>query len=395
MDGPSRDLLASPALAEKQNIAIRRGDSRDQLPYVLDGPTTADDAPRLVEIHYLALERFVVPGKRQLLAESAHSEDQVIEQEGLAQIVTGAKLHGLDCSLDFAVGRHHDEAQVRSLLSGSPEQVQAVHARQHQIRKYQIETVLLDLVKPVLGAGSVDNPVTLVCQYLAQLHQRKQKHIDYLNDRKKRYLENMKMDKIRKLMYDLQEMDNRTTYRTIVENLNRYERQKHDSPPPKPSYRMTEAELLEWEEQMKEWRRSRVTLEHIIRVAQRGMKRVKQPREAFVSVVKRDYSIAFVPSNRKADRLLTQVMRDQREFSIHDLILSQAGITNGMVEELEHTIQALGKRVKVVETFNWRRFLARKTRRFRRAYLPLDSLKEEYRDEYQRLANAVAHALPD
>jgi hypothetical protein len=110
------------------------------------------------------------PLQGQLGADAGQGDGEV---EGLGEVVVGAQLKGLDHVGAVAAGGDHDDGQVDQRIdtAEAPEDIQAGHARHHDVQQHQVEAVpaekLDGLPAAAGGADGVAVPLQAASQALA------------------------------------------------------------------------------------------------------------------------------------------------------------------------------------------------------------------------------------
>ena len=126
VDGPGGHLLAGPAFPGDEHGRVRRAHLLDEDVDLLHRPALADHLLEAVAVLEVPLEQDVLlleaPGGQP----PADDDLQLLDVEGLDDIVQGPRLEGLDGLGDAAVGRDEDDRQVGQVLPGVAEDVHAV-----------------------------------------------------------------------------------------------------------------------------------------------------------------------------------------------------------------------------------------------------------------------------
>ena len=168
MDGARDHLLAGPALAQDQDVAVGRGDAVNQVAHLLHRRALADDAARLVPRAELFLERLMVALQGHVLQQPLDPQQDVVEKERLGQVVVRAELDRLDGRLDIAVGADHDEMHLRGGLAAFPQEVESAHVGEPQIADREVEIPLLELEQGLGGGAAAADRVALLGEDLAE-----------------------------------------------------------------------------------------------------------------------------------------------------------------------------------------------------------------------------------
>ena len=111
-------------------------------------------------------------GAKPLMLDRApdHNEE-LIDLERLLQVVKGAELHRLDCTLDRGVSCHHEDLWTLTLLDGRAElsdQVQTGHRRHEVIDNEHVEQLTAQESLGFSRARSLDDLVSLTTERRSQ-----------------------------------------------------------------------------------------------------------------------------------------------------------------------------------------------------------------------------------
>ena len=149
-------LLAGAALAGHQHgrVAARhhvdepghpphRGRLPDQRHLAL-APRQLD--PRLLQLH----------AQGPVLGDAMDLQQQLVDVEGLGQVVERTLLQGRDRVRHLRVGSHEDHVGARRLLTDAPEQREAVDLRQAHVADDDVEHLRERMIQP-LGAVAGDH----------------------------------------------------------------------------------------------------------------------------------------------------------------------------------------------------------------------------------------------
>jgi hypothetical protein len=174
VDGPGHELLARARLAHDQHRALRLRHQLDLPEQVLDRAALADDAvvvellvPLAAEVAVLGAEPLVVEG-------AACHHEQLVDLEGLLQVVEGPELHGLDRALDRGVGRHHHDLGALAVRGRGHEVADDLEPRalgHPVVHDQEVERPLREQPLGLAGAGRRHHLVALVAQGAAQVLQ--------------------------------------------------------------------------------------------------------------------------------------------------------------------------------------------------------------------------------
>src|SRR2546428_121787 len=144
VDRARDQLLARTRLPAEEHGDVARGVAPDRLVDILHARVPAVDRAELPHLLEPALElphllREPARGERPL-----GEEHELVEVEGLRQVVVGPTLHRLDRGVHRPVGRHHDHGGVGAQLAEPRQHGEAVHARHPHVEKDEVERLGLE-----------------------------------------------------------------------------------------------------------------------------------------------------------------------------------------------------------------------------------------------------------
>ena len=93
----------------------------------------------------------------------ADAGDELTRRERLNQVVVGTKLKANDAILDLALGRQHNDGDIRGVANGAANAL-AGNLGEHKVEHYQVELVLLELLDRRLAVANANNPVALALE---------------------------------------------------------------------------------------------------------------------------------------------------------------------------------------------------------------------------------------
>ncbi len=153
VDGLGHQLLARAALAEHEDVALRRRREPDELEDLLHRLALADDVVEGEALPELLLERAVLGREPPLLQPLADGEQHLLVLERLGDVVERPLAHGLDGALDRRVGGDDHHHQVGVVLADLPQHLQAVHAGEHEVEQDQVDLLALQHGERLLAGG--------------------------------------------------------------------------------------------------------------------------------------------------------------------------------------------------------------------------------------------------
>src|SRR5690606_19762978 len=154
VERPGDQLLASAGLAADQHVGPGGRDPPDQLEDLLHGLRAADHAIEGVDALELLSQPPVLAAELPPLERAADHDLDLVDLEGLDEVVVGADLHGLDRGVGGRVGGDHDDLRRRGQGAGVAQDLHAGHAGHGQIGDHDVEAVALVAEHPQgVGAG--------------------------------------------------------------------------------------------------------------------------------------------------------------------------------------------------------------------------------------------------
>ena len=95
--------------------------------------------------------------------QGADAGDELTRRERLNQVVVGTKLKADDAILDLALGRQHNDGDIRGVANGAANAL-AGNLGEHKVEHNQVELVLLELLDRRLAVADANNPVALALE---------------------------------------------------------------------------------------------------------------------------------------------------------------------------------------------------------------------------------------
>ena len=95
--------------------------------------------------------------------QGADAGDELTRRERLNQVVVGTKLKADDAILDLALGRQHNDGDIRGVANGAANAL-AGNLGEHKVEHNQVELVLLELLDRRLAVPDANNPVALALE---------------------------------------------------------------------------------------------------------------------------------------------------------------------------------------------------------------------------------------
>ena len=146
-------LLAGPALAADQDVRLAVGHLPDQLEDALHRRAVADDGAIALAVPQLAAQAPVLAREQLLLERLLDDDADLVDLEGLGDVVVGAFLHRADRRLGAREGGDHDDDRLGRDLVRRAQQIEPRAARHLDVRDHDVELVFLEM-----GARGVEIP---------------------------------------------------------------------------------------------------------------------------------------------------------------------------------------------------------------------------------------------
>jgi hypothetical protein len=128
VDGASDELFAGAALAEDEHVGSGAGDALDEVEDVVHLLAAAEDSLVAVARVERLAQLAVLLHERAAFERLVDDDLDLVELEGLGEIVVGADLHRFDGGVGRGVGGHHDDGRVGVQLDRAFEHDHAVGA---------------------------------------------------------------------------------------------------------------------------------------------------------------------------------------------------------------------------------------------------------------------------
>ena len=146
MNGPGDQFLARAALAVDQDRGVAFGHPADRLVDLLHGRRIAHQ-PALVLLPHLGSERVHFERKPPDLDGLAYQDVDLVEIEGLGDIVEGPAAHGFDRVLHGGLRGHDDDRHAAVLRLDLLERLEPAHARHADVHQRERDAAFLDPLK--------------------------------------------------------------------------------------------------------------------------------------------------------------------------------------------------------------------------------------------------------
>jgi hypothetical protein len=139
VDGAGDQLLAGAALAGDEHRRRRAGDAADQREDLAHRLAAGDDVGEAVGLLDLALEAGDLAAQAALAQRLAGDQQELLDLEGLGDVVVGAQLDGADRGLDGAERRDHHHVRRLGERHDVADEVEAVEVGHPQVGDDQVD----------------------------------------------------------------------------------------------------------------------------------------------------------------------------------------------------------------------------------------------------------------
>ena len=144
MDGLGEELLARAALPEQEHRRRARCDLPHGLEYGEDLGALADQVVEIVFVREAITQDLGLLEETLLLEDLLQDHLQLVDVDGLPQVVLGPHLHGPHRGLDRAVGGHEEHHRLGPDLLDLGQQLDAVHAGHAEVGEHDVGVGLLE-----------------------------------------------------------------------------------------------------------------------------------------------------------------------------------------------------------------------------------------------------------
>jgi hypothetical protein len=182
VDRAGDQLLAHAALARHQHIARRAGAPRNLLEQGPHHGALADHAVRGRRPEQRALLQAGAHGRVAEVERAPHPQVELVEADGLFEIVAGAATEGEDCGLKGGERGHQDDHGPRVQQLRLFQHVEAAQPRHHDVGEDEVEVLLFDARQGLLAAPGRGHAVSLGRERAVQ-HPLHPKHVVHYENR--------------------------------------------------------------------------------------------------------------------------------------------------------------------------------------------------------------------
>ena len=159
MDQPREQLLAGAALAEDEHGRRELRDLLHQLDDVARAAARTDDELAIVLLGDLFAQPHDVAVEILALAGVGDQRAHALEVEVLRDVVIGAVPHRLDRGVELLRARDDDHLDVRIVLRGDLQDLEAADAGQVDVEQHQVDVLLLHHLQRGLARGGAQHAV--------------------------------------------------------------------------------------------------------------------------------------------------------------------------------------------------------------------------------------------
>ena len=172
MDRRGHQLLAGAALALDQHRRVRRRDADDHALHRLHRSRDADQLANPQLLTQPAPQRVDLLPQEASLQDMAQEVAQLLEDQGLGEIVIRAQLQRLHRGGDGGVAGHHQHLDRRIVALEVPEKLHAVHLRQVDVHDGDLEELGLEQLDGASAGRHDDGLVSPAAENLGQSSRR-------------------------------------------------------------------------------------------------------------------------------------------------------------------------------------------------------------------------------
>src|SRR5262249_40907343 len=149
-------------------VAVRDGDFADRRLDLFERLARTDEFVEPVLPRQFAAQRLVFDKQLAIAEQLLQFVVQIVEQDGLDEVIVGPGFEGLDGVFDRGVGGDDQHEQLGVHLLEPLEELNAVAVRQPHVADGDREIALANEVQSVGGGGSLGNDKTLADEKLAE-----------------------------------------------------------------------------------------------------------------------------------------------------------------------------------------------------------------------------------
>jgi len=154
---PRDELLACPGLTEDHHRGIGRGHFAHRLQHIEHAAVRSDDPADVVVLLDLLAQPVHLVGEFPVVERLVDGELELLEIEGLGQVLTRARLHRFDRGGDVAVGREHDDGERGALTPQAPQHLHPVGCGHPVVEHHDVGFLLSDRRERLLAVRSLDD----------------------------------------------------------------------------------------------------------------------------------------------------------------------------------------------------------------------------------------------
>ncbi len=143
VQGTGRQLLAGAGFADQQHAGAPGAGLSECVEDPLHGRRFAQQPVQLVAALDFVTQGHVLAGQRPALESAIDHQANLVDLEGLGQVVVGARLHGRDGRLGAGKSGDHDDLRVGMKLLGLGQNHHAVDVRHAQVGDHHVELAFL------------------------------------------------------------------------------------------------------------------------------------------------------------------------------------------------------------------------------------------------------------
>ena len=148
MNGPRDQLFAGARFAGHKQVGMRRGHALDKGEDLLHRSRAADDVVHAIAAADLLAQSDDFAAQRTFGKGLIDAEQELVDLEGLGDVIVGAELHRPNGRVDGAEARHDDDERRGDDLANLAQEIETVEIRHFHVRNHKVDATLLHPFDP-------------------------------------------------------------------------------------------------------------------------------------------------------------------------------------------------------------------------------------------------------